>query len=353
MNLFHDFFKKKGVFLSSRIYAVDAMSAMAQGLFASLLIGSILATIGKQLGMSILVEIGSFAIDVKGASMAVAIAYALKAPALVMFSLAAVGFAADKLGGAGGPLAVYFIAVIACEIGKLVSKETKLDIIITPGVTIIAGSVLAILFAPYIAFASLYVGEVIMTATKLKPFLMGAVVAVIVGIALTLPISSAAICAALNLQGIAAGAALAGCCAHMIGFAVISFKANGVAGLVAQGIGTSMLQMPNIIKKPVIALPPVIASAICGIFASYVFGLEMNGPALAAGMGTCGLVGPLGVYTGWIDELEKGARLSITATDITALVLICFILPALISLLVSYLCKKYGLFTDEDMKLDL
>ena len=250
MSNVREFLEKKDVTISAHRYVIDAMSAMAQGLFASLLIGTIIETLGSQLNIQFLIDAGTFAKSVAGPAMAVSIGYALHAPQLVLFSLIAVGAAANSLGGAGGPLAVYVIAIIACECGKLVSKETKVDILITPAVTILAGSLLSVLFAPYIGKAASSLGTLIMWATELQPFFMGIIVSALVGIALTLPISSAAICAALGLTGLAGGAAVAGCCAQMVGFAVMSYKENGIGGLVSQGLGTSMLQMSNIIKNP-------------------------------------------------------------------------------------------------------
>ena len=297
-----EFLRRKDIIFSARRYGIDAMGAMAQGLFASLLIGTILSTLGQQLSVPVLEQIGSFASAVKGPAMAISIGFALHCPPLVLFSLAAVGYAADTLGGAGGPLAVLVMAIIAAELGKAVSKETKVDILVTPIVTIVSGSILSIYLAPPIGNAASAVGEAIIWATELQPFFMGILVSVIVGIALTLPISSAAICAALNLTGLAGGAAVAGCCAQMIGFAVMSFRENRWGGLVAQGLGTSMLQMGNIVKNPRIWLPPTIASAITGPLATCLFKLEMNGAAVSSGMGTCGLVGQIGVYTGWINE---------------------------------------------------
>ena len=284
--------------------------------------------------------------------MAIAIGYALKAPPLVLFSLAAVGFAANSEGGAGGPLAVLVIAIVASEAGKIVSKETKVDIIVTPAVTILVGCGLALLIAPVIGAGALAVGGFIMWATELQPFLMGMLVAVVVGIALTLPISSAAICAALGLTGLAGGAAVAGCCAQMVGFAVISFAANRWGGLLSQGLGTSMLQMSNIMKKPLIWIPPTLAAAITGPLATCVFGLQQNGPAIASGMGTCGLVGPIGIYTGWVSDVSSGAMASIGAFDWLGLVLICFILPAVLSFVFSVIMKRFGLIEANDMKLE-
>lgn len=334
-------------------YFIDAMSAMAQGLFASLLIGTIISTLGTQLGIPVLDEIGGYAKSAAGPAMAVAIGYALQAPPLVLFSLVAVGGAANTLGGAGGPLAVLVLAIVAAELGRLVSRKTKIDIIVTPLVTIFSGCGLAYLIAPYIGAAASSVGSLIMWATELQPFLMGIIVSVVVGVALTLPISSAAICAALGLTGLAGGAAVAGCCAQMIGFAVISFRENGWGGFFAQGIGTSMLQVPNIIKNPRIWIAPTLASAITGPIATCAFGLQMNGDAIASGMGTCGFVGQIGVYTGWLADIAAGAKTAITATDWVGLVLICFILPALLSLVFDLVLRKLNWVKPGDMKLDI
>lgn len=353
MSKVKEFLKRKDIEFSLKRYGIDALGAMAQGLFASLLIGTIISTIGTQAHIPVLETVGNFAKSAQGAAMAIAIGYALKAPQLVLFSLVAVGIAACELGGAGGPLAVLVITVIATELGKLVSKETKLDIIVTPFVTIFSGVVLSLLCAPYIGKAASSVGNAIMWATELQPFFMGIIVSVIIGIALTLPISSAAICAALGLTGLAGGAALAGCCANMIGFAVISFRENGWGGLMAQGIGTSMLQMGNIVKNPKIWIPAIMTSAITGPIATCIFKLEMNGSAVASGMGTCGLVGQIGVYSGWISDIQNGLKVAITAGDWIGLVAISFILPAIIAPIFSWLLGKIGWIKQGDLKLDL
>lgn len=350
---FKEFLKKQDIVFSPKRYFVDALGAMAQGLFASLLIGTILKTVGEQTGADILVVIGAFASAVMGPAMAVAIGRALNAPALVLLSLVAVGWGACEAGGAGGPLAVFFIAVIAAEFGKLVSKTTPIDIIVTPLVTILVGGLLSLLIAPYIGIAASAVGNAVMWATELQPFLMGILVSVLVGVALTLPISSAAICAALGLTGLAGGAALAGCCANMIGFAVISFRENKWGGLLAQGIGTSMLQMGNIVKNPRIWIPAIAASIVNGPIATCVFHLEMNGAAVSSGMGTCGFVGQIGVITGWTEEISQGLRLSITAVDWIGLIVVSFIVPAIISWLVSLLLRKINWIKDGDLKLSL
>ncbi|MCB7037845.1 PTS transporter subunit IIC [Eggerthella sinensis] len=345
------FLKRKDIEITFQRYAIDALSAMAQGLFASLLIGTILTTIGDLSHLAAFNQIGTFAKSVAGPAMAIAIGYALRTPPLVLFSLAAVGYAANDVGGAGGPLAVLVIAIVASELGKAVSKETKVDIIVTPAVTILGGCGLALVAAPWIGALASSVGGFIMWATELQPFFMGIIVSVVIGIALTLPISSAAICAALGLTGLAGGAALAGCCAQMIGFATMSFRENRWGGLLSQGLGTSMLQMGNIVKKPLVWLPPIIASAVTGPLATCVFQLAQNGPAVASGMGTCGLVGPIGVYTGWVAGMEAGAAAP-GLLDWAGLVLICLVLPALISGGVCALMRKAGLIAEGDLKLE-
>ena len=350
------FLKRKNIVISGRRYGIDALGAMAQGLFCSLLIGTILKTLGQQLGWKYLTDIGAYAMAVSGPAMAVAIGYALKADPMVLFSLAAVGWSANAEGGAGGPLAVLIIAIVAAECGKAVSKETKVDILVTPAVTIFIGVALAKLIAPPIGTAANAFGLVIDRATKLQPFWMGIAVSVLVGVALTLPISSAAICSVLGLTGLAGGAAVAGCCAQMVGFAVMSFRENRWGGLVSQGLGTSMLQMPNIVRNPRIWIPPIVASAITGPLATCVFGLEMNGAPINSGMGTCGLCGQIGVWTGWLSPSEaavaKGATaISPSAMDWLGLVLICFVLPAILAPLINALCRKLGWVHDGDLKL--
>ena len=347
------FLKRKNVLFSAKRYGIDAMGAMAQGLFASLLIGTIIKTLGQQLNVQFLIDAGNFAQQVAGPAMAVSIGAALSAPQLVLYSLIAVGMAANKLGGAGGPLAVYFITIVASECGKIVSKETKVDILVTPAVTILVGVGLSVLCAPTIGAAASSVGDFIKWATNLQPLLMGILVSVVVGMALTLPISSAAICAALSLTGLAGGAAVAGCCAQMVGFAVMSFRENGVGGLVSQGLGTSMLQMPNIIRNPRTWIPPTLASAITGPIATCLFHLEMNGPAVSSGMGTCGLVGQIGVYTGWLNDIAAGTKAAILPMDWVGLILICFVLPAVLTLLFAFFLRKWGWIKDGDLTLDL
>ena len=364
------FLKKKDVVFTLQRYGIDALGAMAQGLFCTLLVGTILNTIGQQFGIEFLnraivtikdatgenqisYTIGGLASAMVGPGMAVAIGNALHCPPLVLFSLIPVGFAANAMGGAGGPLAVFFIAIVAAECGKLVSKETKVDILVTPIVTILAGVGVSSVIAAPIGAAASAVGQAIMWATELRPFFMGMLVSAVIGIALTLPISSAAICAALTLTGLAGGAAVAGCCTQMVGFAVMSFRENRWGGLVAQGIGTSMLQMPNIVKNPRIWIPPTLASMITGPIATCIFKLQMNGAPVSSGMGTCGFVGQIGVYTGWIKDIAAGTKTAITTMDWVGLVLVCFVLPAVLSPLFCEILRKMGWIKEGDLNLDL
>ena len=352
------FCKRKNIEVSAKRYGIDALGAMAQGLFCSLLIGTIIKTLGTQLNVAFLVEMGGFASAMAAPAMAVAIGYALQAPPLVLFSLAAVGQAANAKGGAGGPLAVLFIAILAAEIGKAVSKETKIDILVTPFVTIFTGVCLSYVIAPPIgAFADAF-GTLINKTTELQPFWMGIAVSVLVGVALTLPISSAAICHTLGLVGLAGGAAVAGCCAQMVGFAVMSFRENRWGGIVSQGLGTSMLQMPNIVRNPRIWIAPTLCSAITGPIATCVFHLQMNGDPINAGMGTCGLCGLIGVWTGWMapseKAVEKVAALAVTPTafDWAGLFLVCIVLPAVITPIINMGCRKLGWVKDGDLTLN-
>lgn len=347
------FLARKNIIFSGKRYGIDALGAMAQGLFASLLIGTIVSTLGQQLGVEFLITVGNYTKStyVVGAAMAISIGYALQAPQLVLFSLVSVGAAANELGAAGGPLAVLVITVLAAECGKAVSKETRIDILATPLVTILVGVFFSLWWAPAIGTAAGRVGDLIMWATELQPFFMGILVSVIVGIALTLPISSAAICAALGLVGLAGGAAVAGCCAQMVGFAVMSFRENKWGGLISQGLGTSMLQMGNIVKNPRIWIPPTLASAITGPVATCIFHFQMNGPAISSGMGTCGLVGQIGVYTGWLNDVAEGTKASVTAMDWTGMILICFLLPAVLSVVFCELLKKIGWIKEGDLTL--
>ena len=346
------FLKKKNVSLSPKVYFVDAMGKMALGLFASLLMGTIFKTLGEYIPWPALTTMATYSSQVTGAVLGIAVAYALEALPLVLFSAGAVGAAGNALGTTilidgveksvtAGPLGAFVCALVAVELGKLVSKETKVDILVTPLVTIGSGVLLALGVCPAIAYVVYWLGAFINYATTVMPLLMGVLISVIVGMILTLPISSAAICAMIGITGLAGGAATAGCCAQMIGFAVISFRENKWGGLVAQGLGTSMLQMGNIVKNPRVWIPATLASAIIGPISTCLFKLECTG--VSAGMGTCGLVGPLGIF----------ADMGFTARSAFGVLLVCFLLPAALSLLFSELLRKVGWIKDGDLRLDL
>ncbi len=350
------YLKKQNIEFSFDRIVVKALSGMAQGLFSSLLIGTILSTIGDLSGIQLFNETAVYAREVQGAAMGVAIAYSVGAPGFVLFSSAAVGHAANIMGGAGGPLAVYFVVIISVFFGKLISKRTSIDIILTPAVTIISGVWLAGVIAPTIGSIASYFGNAVIWSTNQHPLIMGVLISGIMGIVLTLPISSAAICAALGLVGLAGGAAFAGCCAHMVGFAVCSYRENGFGGFVSQGLGTSMLQIPNLMKKPLLWIPPVVASLINGPVATVVFGLRMNGAPIASGMGTCGLVGPIGVLSGWLSPSSEA--LSVGEVAITpsvfnylGLFVVTLVVPAVVSYVVSESMRRSGTINRGDYKL--
>ncbi len=335
-----EFLKKKNINLSWKTYFINAMGAMAYGLFASLLVGTILNTVGTELNIVFLSEtVWPIAQKATGAAIAVSIAYALKAPDLVLFSSTLVGIAGNEL---GGPIGVFIATIFAVEFGKIVSKETKIDIVITPTVTVLVGLVIATFVGPYIQSVMVSIGNLIMFSTEQQPFIMGILVSVIVGIALTLPISSAALCMMLSLSGLAGGAATVGCCCQMVGFAVISYRDNGVEGLVAQGLGTSMLQMPNIIKNSRIWIPPTLASAILGPVSTIVFKME-NTP-LGSGMGTSGLVGQVGTFNAMSSYMSNSKIFML-------ILLLQIFLPALISFIIYEIMRKKGFIKDGDMKL--
>lgn len=337
------FLKKKGINISAKVYFIDALGAMALGLFASLLIGTIFGTIADYVPYKpvseFLKQMQNYCNLAQGSAMAMAIGTALGAKGLVLFSLCAVGSASASL---GGPFGTFIATCIAAEAGKLVYKETKVDIIVTPTVTIAVGVGMSMLVGPGISAIMKYLGDLIMMFVELKPVVMGALVSAVVGICLTLPISSAAICASLALTGIAGGAATAGCCAQMVGFAVMSFCANKWSGIIAQGLGTSMLQMGNIVKKPVIWLPPTICSLITGALSAAVFKME-NPVAIASGMGTCGLVGPIGVLS----------KTGVGIYDVLTVLLLCIVLPAILTYIISKIFMHFKIYSADDLKLDI
>lgn len=332
-----DFLKKKGVSLSTKVYFIDALSYMALGLFSSLIIGLIIKTIGQQLHFEPFVEMGTLAMGLMGPAIGGAIAYGLQAPPLVLFSSIICGAAGAQL---GGPAGSYVASILATEIGKLVSKETKVDIIVTPFVTICTGYLVATFIGPYIDGFMKGFGNMVMWATEQRPFIMGILVAVLMGLALTAPISSAAIALMLDLHGLAAGAATIGCCAQMIGFAVSSYRENGIGGFFAQGLGTSMLQVPNIIKNPLVLIPPTVAGAMLAPIGTMIFNMTNN--AAGAGMGTSGLVGQIMTFT------AMGFSMDI----LWKVILLHFIGPAVISLILSNWMRKMGWIKQGDLKIN-
>ena len=377
---FRAFLNNNGISLSPKVYFVDAMGAMALGLFASLLISSIFGTLATYTKLEFLSTIAIYTKAATGMAIGVAIAHKLGAHPLIIYSSAGVGAMANALGAvinegkithwavaalpkdadgifyAAGPAGAFIAVVIACEIAKLVSKKTKVDILVTPIVTLIVGFVATWVFAPAISYVMYYLGVFISTSTTYLPFVMGAIVSVVMGMVLTLPISSAAICAMIfspaalevaeangTSEGflLAGGACVAGCCAQMVGFAAMSFRENKWGGVVAPGIGTSMLQMGNICKNPRIWIPATLASAITGPISTCLFKLECTG--LSAGMGTCGFVGPIGVF----DSMGYNAR------SIIGVLVVCIILPALLSILFSEIMRKLGWIKENDLKLEL
>ncbi|MBQ7355309.1 MAG: PTS sugar transporter subunit IIC [Clostridia bacterium] len=365
------FLERKQIRPSMKVYFIDAMGAMALGLFATLLMSTILGTVADLIFEPIadkklwatadfLHQIASYASSATGMAIGVAMAYALKAPPLVIYSCAVVGAMANSMGAtidgtpySAGPAGIFFVIILACELGKVVSKETKVDILVTPLTVLLTGYGASLLICPAVAYVMYYLGNFISIATDFAPLLMGIVVSAVMGIVLTLPISSAAICAVVFSDTViagssspealylAAGAAAVGCCCQMVGFAVISFRENKFGGLVAQGLGTSMLQMGNIIRKPIIWVPAIFASAVCGALSTTLFELKCAG--VFAGMGTCGVVGPIGIlkYSGS------------SATVWVGLILLCVVLPALLSFACNELLRKLGLVKTGDMKIDV
>lgn len=343
MESIKNFFKRKNIEISVKRYCVDASSYMALGLFSTLLIGTILNTIGEKLGINFLTDVvWKVARDMTGPGIGLAVAYGLKAPHLVLFSSTITGAIGAMY---GGPVGSFIGAVVGAEFGKMVSKETKIDIILTPAITILTGALVVYLVGPGVAKIMQTFGKMVVYATELQPFAMGILVSTIVGIALTLPISSAALCMMIGLGGLAGGAATVGCCAQMVGFAVMSFKENGWGGLVAQGLGTSMLQIGNIVKNWKIWIPSTLAGAILGPVSTMVF--KYHNIPIASGMGTSGLVGQFGTVTAMNHLGVSGIKLYM------GIILLHFIFPAIITLIVAKFMRNKGWIKPEDLKLDL
>ena len=330
------FLQRQNIQLSLKRYAIDALNFMALGLFSTLIIGLILKNIGVWAVLPWLIEAGSQAQAAMGAAIGVGVAYALQAPPLVLLSSTITGLAGAAL---GGPVGCFLAAAFGAEFGKLVSKITVVDIIVTPAVTICVGIAVAQLLGSPISALMNQIGGFIMWSVELQPLLMGMVVSVVMGIILTLPISSAAIAISLSLSGLAAGAATVGCCCQMIGFATMSFRENHWGGLLSQGLGTSMLQMPNIVRNPKIWLPPIIASAVLGPLSTLVF--QMSNIPSGAGMGTSGLVGQIGT----IEAMGDSSQIWLM------ILLLHFILPALLTLLIAAVFRRKGWIKTGDLSL--
>ncbi|MBR2009803.1 MAG: PTS sugar transporter subunit IIC [Peptococcaceae bacterium] len=342
---------------------IEGLSGMATGLFATLIIGTIIQQIGSLIGGSIgdtVFIIGKMAAAVTGAGIGCGVAYRFKEPPLVVLSAAVAGMVgafASKitagtvfvdgvvhLAGPGEPLGAFLAAYIAIEAGHLVSGKTKVDILVTPFCGILAGSAVGLVLGPPISAFMVWIGSLINWGTEQQPLLMGIIVSVLMGIILTLPISSAALGIILDLNGLAAGAAVVGCCCNMVGFAVASFRENKIGGLLAQGLGTSMLQIGNIMRKPVIWLPAIIASAILGPVSTVVLGMTCN--ATGSGMGSAGLVGQIMTFQTMTATLPP-------AVVLVQIMLMHFVLPAVIAFAVSEIMRKKGIIKDGDMKLDI
>ena len=324
-------------------YLVDAMRFMALGLFSSLIVGLIITQLSKIPHLEILgtfSEVLSASSPVVGAAIGAAIAYGLKSKPLVVFSCIAVGAIGYQL---GGPVGAYISTLVANEVASLVAGKTKIDIVVTPLVTIITGGFVSTFAGPYLSEMMTGLGDLINSATQLHPFPMGITVSVIVGLILTAPISSAALCIMLGLEGVAAGAAAVGCCAQMEGFAVTSYKANGVGGLISQGLGTSMLQFGNIMKHPQIALAPTLAGAVLGPVSTCLLGMT-NTPS-GAGMGTSGLVGQFGAYSAMAETFGQ-------VKTLVMIIVMHFVAPAVLSLVFHFIFKKIGLVKDEYLALE-
>lgn len=342
---------------------IDGLSGMALGLFSTLIVGTIIQQIGNLIGGSVgdmLFLIGKMAAAMTSAGIGVGVAYRFKESPLVVLSSATAGMVggfaskilagtvlvdgAVVLAGPGEPLGAFIAALVGIELGHLVSGKTKVDILVTPIVTIIAGSVVGLIVGPPISQFMTGLGAIINWGTEQQPFIMGIVVSVLMGMILTLPISSAALGVILNLSGLAAGAATIGCCCNMVGFAVASYRENKVAGLLAQGVGTSMLQVPNIVRKPVIWIPAIVSSAILGPVSTML--VKMTSNATGSGMGTAGFVGQIMTYQTMAPEIGG-------AMTMVIIVVFQILLPAVITLAVSEFMRKKGWIKYGDMKLEL
>jgi uncharacterized membrane protein len=328
-------------------YFIKVLNGMGLGLFSSLIVGLILKQAGTYLQIDLLIQLGTVAQLLMGPAIAAGVARGIDAPPLAIFSVlvvGAVGAGTFKMGPPitaviGEPMGAAVAALIGAAVGKLIQGQGKgsLDILLVPLGTIIAGGLAGVFFAPYVAKVMNWLGNIINVATTMHPFMMGIIVSVVMGVVLTLPISSAALAISLGLSGLAAGAATVGCCCQMMGFAVMSYRENGVGGLISQGLGTSMIQMPNIARNPWIWLPPTLASAILGPASTMLFGMENN--SVGAGMGTSGLVGQVGTFAVMKNAAWPGV------------ITLHFALPAILSCIFAEMLRKKGFVGPSDMTL--
>lgn len=331
------FLKKRDIEFSLRRYGIEALNYMTLGLFGSLVIGLILKTVGGWVDAPWLIEAGAMAQGSMGAAIGVGVAYGLKAPPIVIFASAAIGAMGAKL---GGPVGCFVAVAVATEMSKLVSKTTPIDIILTPATALVSGFLVAQWLSPLIGNVFEITGQTIQWAMGLQPLLMSVILAVVMGMILTGPTSSAALAISLNLGGLAGGAATVGCACQMVGFAVMSFRENGLSGLLSQGLGTSMLQLPNIVRNPRIWIPPTLAAAILGPVATLGFGMQ-NIPT-GSGMGTSGFVGQVGTLAAMGDGREVWLSIG----------LLHFLLPVALTLLFAAVLRRWGWIRQGDLKVN-
>lgn len=338
-----DFFKRKDIEISFKRYLIDAMSAMAYGLFSTLIIGVILRTVGEQFNIKFLIDVaGKSAVSMGGVGIAVAVATSLKAPQFVIFASIVSGYVGSLL---GGPIGAFIATIFGVEFGKMVSKETSIDILVTPAVTILVGTLVGSLVGPPIDNAMKQIGQFLIYATELQPALMGIIIATVMGILLVLPTSSTAIIIIIQITGIAAGASAVGCCAFCVGFGIQSYRENKVKGLFAQIPGSPMIQVANIVKNPLTLLPPTLTTIILGPLSTVVF--KITSESTTAGTGTSGLVSPIGIF---VNMTKNGYSV---AYVLFLVLLMCFILPAILTFIFSEIFRKFGLIKYGDLKLDL
>lgn len=338
-----EFLKRKNIEFSFKRYLIDAMSAMAYGLFSTLILGVILKTIGQQFSIPFLIDVaGDSAVKMGGVGIAVAVATSLKSPPFVIYSSIVSGYVGFLM---GGPIGSFIATIFGAEFGKIVSKETSIDILVTPFVTILVGSIIGSLVGPPIDHIMKEIGQFLIYATELQPILMGMIIATVMGILLVLPTSSTAIIIIIQITGIAAGASAVGCCAFCVGFGIQSYRENKIRGLLAQIPGSPMIQVANIVKNPLTLLPPSLTTLILGPLSTVVF--KITSESSTAGTGTSGLVSPIGIFV----NMAKNGYSNLSA--LLLVILMCFLLPAILTFIFSEIFRKFELIKYGDLKLEL